>query len=73
MLKEYKRFWNKDRLAKASALKMTPSEVMTLASIVQKETAKTRLLGASVVSISRSRTSPWMLGIWSYPEGNYGI
>lgn len=41
MLKEYKRFWNKDRLAKASALKMTPSEVMTLASIVQKETAKT--------------------------------
>jgi len=41
MLKEYKRFWNKDRLAKASALKVTPSEVMTLASIVQKETAKT--------------------------------
>ena len=41
MFKEYHRFWNKDRLAKASALKMTPSEVMTLASIVQKETAKT--------------------------------
>lgn len=41
MLKEYKRFWNKDRLAKASELKMSPSDVITLASIVQKETAKT--------------------------------
>jgi|TARA_B110000908_G_scaffold64216_1_gene78098 UPF0755 protein len=41
LLKEYTKFWNEDRLAKASALKMSPEEVITLASIVQKETAKT--------------------------------
>lgn len=40
LLLEYKRFWNKSRLAKAKALGMTKSEVITLASIVQKETAK---------------------------------
>jgi UPF0755 protein len=40
MLKEYKRFWNEDRLAKAKAQNMTPNEVVALASIVHKETAK---------------------------------
>lgn len=40
MLKEYKRFWNADRKAKADGLKMTAQEVYTIASIVQKETAK---------------------------------
>ncbi|MAD97126.1 MAG: aminodeoxychorismate lyase [Flavobacteriaceae bacterium] len=40
MLANYKKFWNSNRLAKAKQLKMTPSEVITLASIVQKETAK---------------------------------
>ncbi len=40
MLKEYQRFWNEQRLAKAQNLKMTPLEVSTLASIVHKETAK---------------------------------
>ena len=40
LLNEYKRFWNKNRIAKANALNMTQSEVITLASIVQKETAK---------------------------------
>jgi UPF0755 protein len=40
MFKEYKRFWNADRMKKAEALKMTPQEVYTIASIVQKETAK---------------------------------
>ncbi len=39
MLTEYKRFWNEERLAKAEALKLTPLQVSTLASIVQKETA----------------------------------
>ncbi|MCB0485140.1 MAG: endolytic transglycosylase MltG [Flavobacteriaceae bacterium] len=39
MLKEYKTFWNEQRIAKAKALNLTKSEVMTLASIVQKETA----------------------------------
>ncbi|MCK0115214.1 endolytic transglycosylase MltG [Gelidibacter sp. F63206] len=40
MLKEYNRFWNDERMAKAKALNLTPDEVMTMASIVQKETAK---------------------------------
>ncbi len=40
ILAEYNRFWNTKRIAKAKALKMTPGQVITLASIVQKETAK---------------------------------
>lgn len=40
MHKEYKRFWNEERLAKAKSLGLTPAEVSILASIVQKETAK---------------------------------
>lgn len=41
MLKESNRFWKaKNRLEKAKALDMTPSEVIILASIVQKETAQ---------------------------------
>ena len=40
MLKEYNRFWNTSRLKKAQTLKMTQVEVIALASIVQKETAK---------------------------------
>lgn len=41
MLKEYHRFWNESRLAKAKAIKLSKEEVITLASIVHKETAKT--------------------------------
>lgn len=40
MLKEYNRFWNDKRLAKAKAMNLTPIEVSTLASVVHKETAK---------------------------------
>ncbi|HZJ20591.1 MAG TPA: endolytic transglycosylase MltG [Pricia sp.] len=40
MLQEYKRFWNEKRLEKAKALSLTPSEVVSLAAIVHKETAK---------------------------------
>ncbi len=40
MLKEYKAFWNENRLQKAAALNLSPQEVITLASIVQKETAR---------------------------------
>ncbi len=40
MLKEYKRFWNEKRLEKAKALNLTPSEVVSLAAVVHKETAK---------------------------------
>jgi UPF0755 protein len=40
MMKESQRFWNEDRMKKAKALNMTPNQVLTLASIVQKETPK---------------------------------
>jgi UPF0755 protein len=41
MLVSYKRFWNEGRLQKAKKLNLTHEEVITLASIVQKETAQT--------------------------------
>jgi UPF0755 protein len=41
MLISYKRFWNESRLQKAKKLNLTNEEVITLASIVQKETAQT--------------------------------
>lgn len=40
MAKEYFRFWNEERKAKAEKLGLTPVEVSILASIVHKETAK---------------------------------
>jgi len=40
MLKEYLNFWSTSRKKKAKALNLSSKEVITLASIVQKETAK---------------------------------
>jgi UPF0755 protein len=40
LLNYYNKFWNGNRLAKAKQLNLTKTEVITLASIVQKETAK---------------------------------
>lgn len=40
MLDEYNKFWTKERIAKATALNLTPVQVITVASIVQKESAK---------------------------------
>lgn len=40
MLAEYRRFWNNQRTELANAKGLTQNEVITLASIVQKETAK---------------------------------
>jgi len=39
MLTEYKRFWNTSRIAKAQKQNLSPLQAITLASIVQKETA----------------------------------
>ena len=39
MFEEYQKFWNSTRQAKAEKLGLTPQQVMTLASIVQKETS----------------------------------
>lgn len=40
MYKEYTRFWNDSRVLKAKQIGLTKDEVITIASIVQKETAK---------------------------------
>lgn len=40
LLVEYNRFWNDERIEKAKALNLTKDQVIVLASIVQKETAK---------------------------------
>ena len=40
MLREYNRFWNNNRLEKAKKLGLNPTQVLALASIVQKETAQ---------------------------------
>ncbi|NMC38265.1 MAG: endolytic transglycosylase MltG [Bacteroidales bacterium] len=41
MLREYRRFWNPERIGKAREKNLTPLEVSTLASIVDLEAAKT--------------------------------
>ena len=40
MIKEYRKFWNTERTSKALKLGLSPVQVMTLASIVHKETVK---------------------------------
>lgn len=40
MFKEYKRFWNDERLQKARSRDLKPLEVISLAAVVHKETAK---------------------------------
>lgn len=40
MLKEYQNYWNKDRIELAKKTNLTPIQVATLASIVQKETSE---------------------------------
>jgi len=58
MLKEYDRFWTDEKKAKAVAIGLTPEEVYTLASIIEKETnhnpEKTRMAG---VYLNRIRDS----------------
>lgn len=40
MIKERNNFWNNERIEKAKSIGLTPEQVMTLASIVEEETAK---------------------------------
>lgn len=40
MLEEYERFWTPERLEKAKQINLSPKEIISLAAIVQKETAK---------------------------------
>ncbi len=57
MKEEYVKYWNEDRKAKASAIGLKPEEVISLAAIVQKETAKVderpRVAGLYVNRIKR--------------------
>ena len=58
MLKEYSNYWNEERLKKASDIGLEPDEVISLAAIVQKETAKVderpRVAGLYVNRLKRS-------------------
>jgi UPF0755 protein len=58
MLNEFNRFWNEERLAKAEQLKLTPLQVSTLASIVQKETA--------VVSERKTVAGLYLNRLWDF-------
>lgn len=65
MQKECKRFWNEDRVAKASALKLTPVQVSTLASIVDEETAN----NAEKPMIAGMYYNRLMVRSEKYPDG----
>ncbi|RDY61303.1 endolytic transglycosylase MltG [Flagellimonas nanhaiensis] len=78
MLKEYKRFWNEDRLNKAQALKLNPTEVIALAAIVQKETVKVeerpRVAGVYLNRIKRGillQADPTVIYAIKKETGNY--
>jgi UPF0755 protein len=57
MLREYRRFWNSDRMEKAKELNLTPREVSTLASIVDEEVIrpdeKPRIAGVYINRLRR--------------------
>jgi len=62
MVKEHRRFWNEDRLAKAVELELSPTEVYTLASIVECESQykpeRPRIAG---VYLNRLQKEGWKL------------
>lgn len=57
MLREYRRFWNDERMAKADHVRLDPIEVSTLASIVDEEAAKSdekpRIAGVYINRLQR--------------------
>lgn len=78
MLKEYNRFWNDERKQKASALNLTPTKVIALAAIVQKETVKVderpRVAGVYLNRLKRGmllQADPTVIYAIKKETGNY--
>ena len=78
MLKEYQRFWNEDRKQKAAAQGLSENQVISLASIVQKETAKTeerpRVAGVYLNRIRKNmllQADPTVIFAIKEKTGNY--
>ena len=65
MKKESEKFWNEDRRQKAKALQLTPVEVITIASIVDEETAN----NAEKPMIAGMYYNRFKLRNAEYPEG----
>lgn len=62
MIKQYHNFWNSSRLKKAKKLGLTKDQVITLASIVQKETAqKSERPMVAGLYLNRLNTRGWRL------------
>ena len=78
MLKEYKSFWNEERIQKSKAIGLTPVQVISLASIVQKETAKVderkRVAGVYLNRLKRGmllQADPTVIYAIKKESGNY--
>jgi len=78
MAKEYKLFWNEQRVAKAKKLNLTPMQVISLAAIVQKETAKVeerpRVAGVYVNRLQRGmllQADPTVIYAKKLSENNF--
>lgn len=78
MLKEYKAYWNGERLEKAGKLNLKPSEVIALAAIVQKETVKAeerpRVAGVYLNRIKKNillQADPTVIFAIKKETGNY--
>lgn len=76
MYTEHQRFWNEDRTGKADSLKLTIQEVVSLASIVEKETQKNdekaRLAGVYINRLQRGwrlQADPTLV----FALGDFGI